>query len=110
MKKPSDVLKFISKFYFDKDSGKVDIDNYGAYRLGLTKEEIVDYLHMRELQKGRYKGLLKLEKINKLVERFNDIAGCNTCAVGPQGQILHYRWDVLRFSNQLFDGTETHFD
>ena len=40
--KSNDVLKFVSKFYFDKDSGKIDIDNYGVYRLGLTKEEIVD--------------------------------------------------------------------
>jgi hypothetical protein len=98
----------VSQFYFDKDSGKVDINNYGIYRLGLTQAEVVDYLHIRELQRGRYKSLLKLEKINKLYEKYAEIAGANTCAV-VNGIILYYRHDVLRYSDVLFGITKSSY-
>ena len=109
MSNSAEVLKFVHLFYFDKDTGKIDINNYGKYRLGLTRDEIIDYLHMRELQRGRYKSLLKLEKINKLKTKFDDIAGANTCAV-VDNVILMYRWDVERFTDALFNKTSTYFD
>ena len=109
MKKSNDVLKFVQQFYFDQDSGQIDINNYGIYRLGLTNAEVTDYLHMRCLQKRRIKRLLTLREIQDIQKKFNVIAGANTCA-SVNGIILHYRWDVQRHSDVLFEKISTYFD
>lgn len=78
----------------------VDINNFGEYRHGLAKEEIKKYIGLRA----------NTLNVVRLYDRFNGIAGCNTSALGPQGQLLMYRHDVLRFTDKLLLGKETYFD
>jgi hypothetical protein len=94
--------KIIDQFYFEKDSGKPDLHNYGKFRLGLTSEEVSNYLTVRAWQHSK-----KFSK--KLEKKYQEIAGCNTCAV-VDGIVLHYRHDVERFADALFDGKGTYFD
>ena len=107
--KNNDVLKFVHQFYFDKESGKVDINNYGKYRLGLSRAEVVDYVHMRKLQSSRVKRLLNLKEIQKLIQKYQEIEGCNTCAV-VDDVVLYYRHDVERFCDKMFNKTNTYWD
>ena len=77
-----------------------NLERHGDYKIGLTDEEIKEYL------KYRNKG-----KINKtIMKKFNKIAGVNTVGVGPEGQHLMYRHDVKRFADSLFNGTPTYWD
>ena len=93
--------EMFDKDIYCSDCQKVNIMRFGAYRMGLTNEEIKEYLSRRANTKA----------IAKLVEKFNRIAGCNTCTVGPQGQHLMYRHDILRFADVLFGVTRgTYFD
>lgn len=74
---------------------------FGEYRMGLCQEEIETYIKLKS-NKENVKGLIK---------KFNKIAGVNTCAIGPQGQILMYREDVKRFTDVLLGKTKsTYFD
>ena len=80
------------------------LDQYGVFRLGLTVDEIKHYLKFRN---GG--------KLKQTYKKFCKIAGCNTealvnCPMCKENITLMYRWDVERFSNQLFDGTKTYFD
>ena len=78
----------------------VNIEQFGDYRMGLCNEEIDQYLKARNVK--------NIKNVNK---KFSRIAGCNTVAVGPQGQSLMYRWDVKRFADVLFGVTKfTYFD
>ena len=79
---------------------KLDIDNFGAYTMGLCDEEIEQYLGIR----------FNTLNTKAIIKRFNKAAGCNTCAVGPQGQVLMYRHDVLRFYLLIAEGRSTYFD
>lgn len=83
-----------------KSCQDTDIHLFGAYRMGLTKEEIEEWLG------------LKFNTLNtkRLIKRFNKAAGVNTCAVGPQGQMLMYRHDVQRFTEVILNGTPTYWD
>ena len=94
--------KIIDKFYFDKDSGKPDINNYGKYRLGLTHEEVFDYLCVRAFQLNKKFGKREQKK-------YNELAGANTCAV-VDGIVLSYRHDILRYADCFFNGTSTYMD
>jgi len=91
----------------------LDINNFGKYRVGLTKQEIKEWLKVRWNELLPLKSV-PLKKINKATwKKFNEIAGCNTCGfVVANKNIVHlmYRWDVERFTNQLFDNKETYFD
>jgi len=84
-----------------------DLETFGAYRLGLTNNEIKEYLTLcyNIVTKKKRK-----ECPEKVIKQFNDIAGSNTVAVGPNGESLLYRTDVERFSRKLFLGEETYFD
>jgi hypothetical protein len=97
------IRRMQNSFYFDKDTNKIDIKSYGDYRLGLTKEEIQFYLLCRAFQNNLRR------KPEVIFEKFNEIAGCNTCAV-VQGKVLMYRHDVERFADVLFEGKSTYFD
>jgi hypothetical protein len=79
---------------------KMNIHEFGAYRMGLCDKEIEYYLSIRTDTKN----------VKNLIKKFNKIAGVNTMAVGPQGQSLMYRWDVERFTERLLSGTPTYFD
>jgi len=84
-----------------------DIYSYGDYRMGLTNKEIKDYLVIRhnDLKK------IKIKKCSiALFKKFCKIAGVNTCALGPNGEILMYRHDVQRFADVLFLNKPTYFD
>jgi hypothetical protein len=83
-----------------RNKTEVDIEQFGEYRLGLTSAEITYYLQLRT---GR-------QHVKRLVTRFNKEAGVNTMAIGPQGQPLMYRHDVLRFTDLILEGKETYFD
>jgi hypothetical protein len=77
-----------------------DIEHIGDYRLGLTSEEIEYYIGLRA----------NTLSTKRLLDKFDKIAGVNTCAVGPQGQSLMYRHDVKRFADKLLLGTPTYWD
>jgi hypothetical protein len=79
-----------------------ELEHYGDYRLGLTSDEINDYLRIRSCKVGN-----ALKALRKL---FNKVAGCNTCAITHSGKVLMYRDDVLRFTNAVLRGTPTFFD
>lgn len=96
--KLSQIENIRQKFHW-KD-GKPDLDCYGIYRMGLTGNEIYYYLQARANK----------VKIKKLVDKFYDIAGCNTMSMSPTGEGLMYRHDVERFAEKLFNNTETYFD
>jgi len=98
----SNIKKLIDLFYFDQDTNIPIINNYGVYRAGLTGEEVIIYLTVRAYQNN-------IKFNDKLMKKYYDIAGANTCAV-VDSKVLHYRWDVQRFASQLFNGTATHFD
>lgn len=95
-----------SKIDYVKDkfhwkSNEPDLYNYGTYRLGLTSEEIDDYLRARS-------GKMMIKSLRK---KFNEIAGCNTMAVAPTGESLMYHHDVHRYADVLFRKTQgTYFD
>jgi len=97
--------KIQSKFYTTKE-GELDLAHYGQYKMGLTTNEIKDYLIVRS-------GKLNIEKLYK---KFVDISGVNTVAIYTcpdckKKTVLIYRHDVQRFSNVLFGITkETYFD
>lgn len=78
----------------------VDIDYFGDYRLGLTAEEIDEYLRRRTGKKN----------LKKIRSDFDKTAGVNTCAIGPQGQTLMYRHDVKRFADVVLLNKPTYFD
>ena len=90
----------------------VDINEFGKYRLGLTRSEIKAYLAVRwnELVSPK-------EKIKKIGElqylQFCKIAGVNICAVIREGKkdiSLMYRHDVERYADKLFLNKSTYFD
>ena len=90
------------KFYFRfNEDGTPNVWDYGVYRMGLTGDEIKDYIRVRANNLN----------INYLWDKFCSIAGCNTGSMSPDGQFLMYRWDVLRFADVLFGKTDyTYFD
>lgn len=99
----------IHKFYFDQITNCQSLENYGKYRLGLTSEEVRDYLHVRALQRKGDSKLLTAKQLEKLCQIYADIAGCKTGVV-VDGYYLYYRHDVERYSEKLFNKTETFFD
>jgi len=103
--KKNDITHLLNKFYITEK--QIGIEYYGDYRLGLTTEEIKNYLLARA-----YIFNFKEKNIDKLYKKFDEIAGVNTVAVHPNGKdSLMYRHDVLRFSDVLFKKTKgTYFD
>ena len=91
----------------DKIKELPDLEQFGQYRIGLTSDEIIEYLR-------RCYNIVALKKRKicpqKIVKQFNEIAGVNTGAVGPNGESLMYRSDVGRFTNKLLFNKETYFD
>ena len=86
---------------------KIDIDEFGDYRVGLTNKEVDEYL----LSRYNYKNGRQHKKCPaKIKTLFAKIAGINTMTVSPQGETLMYRYDVLRFADVLFDCKKTYFD
>lgn len=91
----------------DNEMKPIDIQCFGDYRIGLTREETEQYVIHRSILKG---GVWRKKKKNTITKQFWELMGVGTCGVGPQGQCLIYRHDVLRFANQMFDGIETYWD
>jgi len=99
---------------------KIDINDYGKYKLGLTEQEIKDYLNdifIRLTEKQCIKVSKRFRKnvldSNDLYQAFSKIAGINTMAVikeGKQDIYLMYRYDVERFANVLFYNKPTYWD
>jgi len=91
----------------------LDIYDFGKYRLGLTNNEIREWLKLRynEILSCRGK---PIKKINKATwDKFWQIAGVNTVPIIREGNkkiTLMYRHDVDRFTYQLYCGKETYFD
>jgi hypothetical protein len=77
-----------------------EIENFGEYRLGLTGEEIKEYLHKRAPRR----------KIARLIKEFAEVAGVNTGATTIDGRMLMYREDVRRFADKLLLKKDTYFD
>lgn len=91
----------------------LDINYFGKYRVGLTKNEIKMWLTLRYNELLSWRGK-PIEKINKgTYNKFYAIVGVNTCAVIKEGKkdiSLMYRHDVERFTDKLFLNKETYFD
>lgn len=81
-------------------NGKPDLEYYGAYRMGLTGDEIKDYLRVRA----------NTFAISKIYKKFVNIAGCNTMSITPDGKGLMFRHDVERYADKLFLNKETYWD
>ena len=89
---------------------KLNINEFGAFRLGLSSEEIEEYLLIRA--KGT-----KYDKYTKkrLFKKFYLIAGVNTCSlvncpICRKPIVLMYRHDVKRFADKLFEGKNPYWD
>jgi hypothetical protein len=83
----------------------------GNFTLGMTSDEVDDYLRRRNAKRLR----LKEPAVRDVIKKFNKIAGVNTCGAVQCPKCkewisLMYRHDVQRFADKLFDGTETYFD
>lgn len=101
MKMKVDFSDFKKTLYrFLKEAVMFDINDFGDYRMGLTSTEIDIYLQKRTGKR----------KIKRIRAKFNKAAGINTMAIGPQGQTLMYRHDVVRFTDLILDGRPTYFD
>ena len=84
-----------------------DIELIGAYRIGMTGDEIKEYL------KQVFNIVTKKNRKEcpaKILKQFNEIAGVNTMGVSPTGEGLMYRFDVERFTMKLFFNQPTVFD
>ena len=91
----------------------IDINDFGKYRLGLTKYEIKEYLNLREQDLLSDYGNNSNKTSKAIYHKFCEIAGVNTCAVitvNKHRVILMYRHDVERFADKLFLDKETYFD
>ena len=106
MKKMSKLERVRAKFYYDDcDDPEPELRSYGTYRLGLTREEIKDYLRARANK----------IRVEKLYKEFCKIAGVNTmgvytCPDCGMHKSLMYRHDVKRFADVLFKGIPTYWD
>jgi hypothetical protein len=91
----------------------LDINEFGKYRLGLTNDEIKEWLKLRYNEILSWRGE-PIKKINKIIwDKFCKIAGINTMAVITVNRhkvTLMYRHDVERFTDQLYLKKETYFD
>ena len=87
----------------------IDIESFGAYRRGLTDEEIKEYLKLTAEGLPPYTSLTKKD-VSALWNKFTKIAGANTCTCAPDGTSLMYRHDVKRFADVLFFHKPTYFD
>lgn len=86
---------------------EIYIENYGIYRIGLLFTEVDKYIEAR-CNLPQYKR--KFKDINKVIKKFWEISGSNTCGMTPDNKSLMYRWDVSRFANVIFDRKDTYFD
>lgn len=99
-------LEKVKFMFHKKENSSLDLESFGQFRMGLTKEEIKDYLRARA-------NTLNVERLYK---KFCDIAGCNTmssfhCPKCKYNTSLLYRHDALRFADVLFGKTkETYWD
>ena len=78
----------------------IDVEDYGVYEEGMTDGEIRDYISDRCDGKN----------VQKWVDKFLDAAGPGNTMLLKDGIPLMYRYDVLRFANQVFSGKRTYFD
>ena len=84
---------------------KIDISQFGDYRMGLTGEEIEAYLKLRA----------GVKELGTLCEQFNTVAGSNTGVVVKtqccgKEIVLMYREDVERFADLVLEGKPTYWD
>lgn len=85
----------------------ITIENFGVYRMGLTADEVEEYvLNYAQITGGKW---TKMKK-RKLMDKYWEIFGVNTCAVGPDNQSLFYRWDIKRFAQEMFNNIPTCWD
>jgi len=77
-----------------------NINNFGEYRLGLTWEEVKEYIKVRTGKK----------RTKRIEKKFNDFFYGSTCAVTSTDQILLYRHDVKRFLDLILEGEPTYWD
>lgn len=106
IKKENELVSLRRRFLYDY-LGRPDVYQFGAFKDGLTAEEIDDYLKVRS-------NSLKIIKIRK---KFDDLLCGSTCrSIAIQGEkvvvekCLIYRHDVERFANNIFEKTPTYFD
>lgn len=86
----------------------IDLTFYGKYRMGLTEEEIKEYLKKRA----------GVKRLGNLYNKFCRVADANTMSGefeydrnGKRQLVsLMYRHDVQRFADLMFDRTPTYFD
>ena len=92
----------------------LDFYTMGQFRVGLTGPEIKCALSQIQKDKRIPQQYRKL-KIEKLMEKFNTIAGINTvgvfsCPICKERISLLYRHDAVRFADKLFFDKKTYWD
>jgi hypothetical protein len=96
----------------------IDIDKYGIFKIGLTREEIQMYLKDRYeyLVREGFSSVKSYKKIADVYKKFDKVAGVNTCAAVKCPHcfklisVMYYH-DVLRYANVVFGITkDTYFD
>lgn len=86
-----------AKFYF-KD-GEPNIDHYGIFNMGLTSEEVKDYVIVR----ANTTDSKKLAKYNK---KINDLGRGSTCplvVLDGKHYPLFYRHDIKHYCDVVFN-------
>jgi len=91
----------------------LNINEFGKYRLGLTNDEIKEWLKLRYNELLSWRGK-PIKKINKATwNKFWEVAGINTMAMIKKGNkqiTLMYRHDVERFTKVIYEHKATYFD
>lgn len=91
------------------DTGVHDeITRYGDYRMGLTYDEVKNYLKYRALKKFGEK--FSLKKMSKIYRTFKKLLNGSTMVLTISGVPLIYRCDVKSISDYIFEGKEYIFD
>lgn len=94
-------LREYFRYYAD---GTPDIYSYGAFKAGITNEEVDNYLRVRSNK-------LSIKAVRNKFDKI--MGGGHTCpCVQVNGEMLTlwYRHDIERFANQMYDGTPTYWD
>ena len=89
---------------------KININDFGVFKMGMTEPEIYDYLKARA-KNTKYAKYSK----KRMLDKFWRVAGRNTCSFyacpfcGKATMLMYYH-DVERFANVMFEGKSTYWD
>ena len=105
MKKQTLLEQAKFSLHMENSEDDLGLSKFGRFTIGLTHDEIKDYLRVRANQSG----------VERLYKKFCKIAGVNTmgmytCPKCGDHRSLMYRHDVKRFADVMFLGIPTYWD